>query len=74
MKIIDITNICVYGNLDKLIKLQKEGFDFRYNKNAINYASCYGHVHILEWFKNSGLDFEYDEDAIHWTYSYIRMV
>ncbi len=36
------------------------------HENAINMASEYGHVDVLEWFKNSGFEFRYSELAIKW--------
>ena len=32
---------------------------------AINFASRYGHIQVLEWFKNSGYKFKYDQYAIY---------
>jgi hypothetical protein len=37
-----------------------------YKNDIIEWASCYGHIQVLEWFKNSGYDFEYDIFAINY--------
>jgi hypothetical protein len=61
-----INDACKNGNVPRLEQLKKDfGVDFRYGPAAINMASLYGHVNVLEWFKNSGLEFKYDESAVN---------
>jgi hypothetical protein len=66
MNTININHSCANGKLNELIKLQKQGYKFKYNKYAIIWAACYGHIHTLEWFKNSGYEFKCDKNAINW--------
>jgi hypothetical protein len=69
---IDINRICGMGELFTLIKLQKEGHKFKYDRKAINWASMHGYVHILEWFKNSGYKLKYNKNAINSSSIYKR--
>jgi hypothetical protein len=48
MNVIDIDDICVHGDLNKLIKLQKQNYILKYYNSTINTISFNGHIHVLE--------------------------
>jgi hypothetical protein len=68
MGIININNMCITGQIDKLNKLKKKGYSFEYDKSAINYASFNGYIFILIWFKNLDLKLKYNDTAIKYCY------
>lgn len=41
------------------------GLEFRYTSEAMDYASKYGHINVLEWFKNSGMKMKYTHDSMN---------
>ena len=70
-------NIIDYASLDNYIVLIKYIYEsvneFKYTKNAINYASYNNHINILDWFAeiscstdnfNSKYEFKYDRNTI----------
>jgi hypothetical protein len=68
-----INNACIYGHIEVLEWFKNSGYEFKYYKYAIYYASGHGHIKVLEWFKNSGYELLYDKEAINWA-SYFRHI
>ena len=48
----------------KFININK--LEFKYTNNAINDASCYGRVDVLNWFLVSGLELKFDKEYIEY--------
>jgi hypothetical protein len=64
------------GHIKVLEWFKNSGYEFKYDKYAINRASLHGRIQVLEWFKNSGYEFKYDEDVINMAsyYGYIKVL
>ncbi len=60
-----INYACYHGYVEVLEWFKNSGYEFKYDKWAIIWASEREHIQVLEWFKNSGYEFKYDESAIN---------
>jgi hypothetical protein len=61
LKITDqyINFVCILGRTQILDYLKKTGDIMKYDYNAMDKASEYGHINVLEWWVNSGLPLKY---------------
>ena len=53
------------GHIQVLEWFKNSGYEFKYSKNAIIWASKNKKIQVLEWFKNSGYEFKYSKYAIN---------
>jgi hypothetical protein len=54
------------GDINFLIKWEKNNWNLKYSSDAMDLASENGHIDVLEWWKNSGFKLKYTECAFNW--------
>ncbi len=42
------------------------GLELKYTEYAMNWASEFGRIEVLDWWLHSGLILQYTENAMHW--------